>query len=511
MENVMDLSRLALHGDALNRLSQRLHESPNATRRGLERAVPLSVAGLADHASIESNAAALLRAFEGGNYPHVDARELSKVVDDPRATEQVAKSGSGFLNRIFGNRLGALIDAVAAQSGLSRASATTVLGLATPLVLDTVGKEARNRHLDARGLSRLLADQKRKLWDRQRSTAAESWRTTATGGGLIAGPFVAPYTPRVTQERPRVVPEQRPVMQEQRTVIRERPPVVHERRSKFGIGWLLFGIAALGAIGLVALAVRRAQPELAVRDVEPRAPEVAAPQAPPPPEVAAPEVKAPELTVPSPGTPDPEAMSAPELTAPGATPPDLEAPPLAVAPETQEPATEVPERETSEPPPTAAPEAESKAQRSESATTEKRRSDGPLYWILREDDTQPLSEYLAGDDPVPQRFLLDGVRFETGSSDISPNATLDATAEALRNSGAKVRIDGHADDQGTAADNQELSLARAEAVKSYLVSKGVPEGNITTRGLSENRPLKPNDTAHHRARNRRAELVVIER
>ena len=129
----------------------------------------------------------------------------------------------------------------------------------------------------------------------------------------------------------------------------------------------------------------------------------------------------------------------------------------------------------------------------------------------RTPDPQGVYQCLAMQAWSPQRFLLDGLTFETGSSEISQNALLDATAEELKESGAKIRIDGHADDQGIAAENQKLSLERAEAVKSYLVSKGVPESSITTRGLSETRPLAKNDTFEGRAENRRADLVVIER
>ncbi len=118
---------------------------------------------------------------------------------------------------------------------------------------------------------------------------------------------------------------------------------------------------------------------------------------------------------------------------------------------------------------------------------------------------------MAGSDPAPQRFLLAGLQFDTGSSDVPPNPMLDATAAELKESGAKIRIEGHADDQGFRINNEKLSLKRAEAVKSYLVAKGVPEGNITTKGLSERQPIATNNTFPGRALNRRADLVVIER
>jgi outer membrane protein OmpA-like peptidoglycan-associated protein len=468
MENIMDLSSVAFRGDTVERLSSRLHESRGATKRGIEGALPLSIAGLAEHASTEGNAASLLSTLKGGNYPHVEARDLSRVVADPAATDRVVQSGSGFLSRIFGNKVGALIDALAVQSGLSRSSATTMLGLATPLVLDTVGKEAKARNLDAAGLSHFLADQERRVSDRLPSNFARSVGGAATVGGLMAGPFVV-------RQRAEAIHERAPV-------IHERAPVIHEEpRAKSGLGWLLVGLAVLGAIALLALAFRRTEAPTAVPDLETRPPEVTAPEAP---QVVTPEI---EVT--------PRQAAAPEVAAPeAATPP-------AAAPQVAQP----------EASPRAAPEAEAPTAASPAeVATVSRGSGPPAYWILR-DDANPLSAYLAGADRAPQRFLLAGIEFDVGSSEVSPNATLDEAAEALEASGAKIRIDGHADIQGSAADNERLSLARAEAVKSYLVSKGVPEGNITTRGLSERRPLSKNDTFEGRAENRRVELVVIER
>jgi outer membrane protein OmpA-like peptidoglycan-associated protein len=477
MENIMDLSSLAFRGDALERLSSRLHESPGATRRGIETALPVSLAGLAEHASTEGNAASLLRTLKGGNYPHLEAGEVSSIVADPTATDRVVQSGSGFLTRIFGSRVGALIDALVAQSGLSRSSATTMLGLATPLVLNSVGKEARTRNLDAAGLSRFLSDQERRVSDRLPANFAASLGGTAASG-LMAGPFVAREQPQVIRER--------------QTVVEERP------RAKHGMGWLLLGLAALGAIALLALASRRGQAPVTAPHLETRGPEVPAAPAP---QAPAPEPKAPEVTAPHVAAPEVEKPAAPEVEKPA--PAAHEAAPKGAAHEG-----------ATKPAPHAATPKPAREEKLQPASGEvapaTQHSGPPMYWILR-DDAAPLWAYLDGSDPVPQRFLLDGLKFETGSSEIPPNAMLDQTAAALKESGAKIRIDGHADDQGTATDNKRLSMARAEAVKNYLVAKGVPEGNITTRGLSESRPLATNDTFEGRAENRRADLFVIER
>ncbi len=68
---------------------------------------------------------------------------------------------------------------------------------------------------------------------------------------------------------------------------------------------------------------------------------------------------------------------------------------------------------------------------------------------------------------------------------------------------------GHTDSVGTDAYNQKLSVARSEAVKAYLVSKGVEKNRIYTEGKGETSPVADNKTNEGRAKNRRVEVEVI--
>jgi OmpA-OmpF porin, OOP family len=68
---------------------------------------------------------------------------------------------------------------------------------------------------------------------------------------------------------------------------------------------------------------------------------------------------------------------------------------------------------------------------------------------------------------------------------------------------------GHTDSVGTDAYNQRLSVRRAEAVKSYLVSKGVEKNRVYTEGKGEKQPVADNKTAEGRAKNRRVEIEVV--
>ena len=72
----------------------------------------------------------------------------------------------------------------------------------------------------------------------------------------------------------------------------------------------------------------------------------------------------------------------------------------------------------------------------------------------------------------------------------------------------KVVIEGHTDNIGTAEYNKKLSQRRAEAVKQYMVEKGIDANRITAEGFGFDRPIASNDTEEGRQKNRRVEAAV---
>jgi OOP family OmpA-OmpF porin len=116
-------------------------------------------------------------------------------------------------------------------------------------------------------------------------------------------------------------------------------------------------------------------------------------------------------------------------------------------------------------------------------------------------------------EPVKEKIVLRGVNFDFDRAEIRPEAAviLDEAAEILsRNPDRQVVIEGHTDWTGPEEYNQTLSENRAEAVKKYMVEKGVAEENLSTVGYGESQPVAPNDTRDGRARNRRVEMKVLE-
>ncbi len=114
-------------------------------------------------------------------------------------------------------------------------------------------------------------------------------------------------------------------------------------------------------------------------------------------------------------------------------------------------------------------------------------------------------------EPVPVATLvLEGVNFEFDKAVIRPqdHAILDQNIVALKEWGdVDVEVAGHTCSIGTEEYNLGLSQRRAQAVRDYLVSKGVSADRLTVRGYGESRPAVSNATPEGRAQNRRVELV----
>lgn len=89
-------------------------------------------------------------------------------------------------------------------------------------------------------------------------------------------------------------------------------------------------------------------------------------------------------------------------------------------------------------------------------------------------------------------------------------AKLDDLASKLQGTDIEVVIaTGHTDSTGSDAYNQKLSVRRAQAVKAYLVSKGLPADRVLADGKGEKQPVASNKTKDGRAQNRRVDIEVV--
>lgn len=107
--------------------------------------------------------------------------------------------------------------------------------------------------------------------------------------------------------------------------------------------------------------------------------------------------------------------------------------------------------------------------------------------------------------------MKNDILFDVGSADLKAEAVVQITkvGDIIAKYGDdRVKIEGYTDSTGSDKVNQELSVRRADAVKTVLVSRGVKEEQVTAHGLGESKPVAPNDTPANRAKNRRVEVHI---
>ncbi len=111
-------------------------------------------------------------------------------------------------------------------------------------------------------------------------------------------------------------------------------------------------------------------------------------------------------------------------------------------------------------------------------------------------------------------IALNNLFFATGKNTLLPEsfAELNRLAELMEaNASMKVEIAGHTDNVGGDAPNLELSQDRADAVRFYLLSKGISSIRLRAKGYGKVRPVAPNTTEDGKAQNRRVEFVILGR
>jgi OOP family OmpA-OmpF porin len=127
----------------------------------------------------------------------------------------------------------------------------------------------------------------------------------------------------------------------------------------------------------------------------------------------------------------------------------------------------------------------------------------PVVEVRKEAPKQPVI--------VKQTFQAETL-FDFDKSVIKPEGkkVLDGVVSRLQDVNLEVVIAvGHTDAIGTDAYNNKLGMRRAEAVKAYLIAKGIEKSRVYTDSKGERQPIATNKTAAGRAQNRRVEIEVI--
>ncbi len=111
-------------------------------------------------------------------------------------------------------------------------------------------------------------------------------------------------------------------------------------------------------------------------------------------------------------------------------------------------------------------------------------------------------------------LIFKGIRFKSGKDTFTPYAYKpldDLTQYLFNNRNKNIEIQGHTDNTGDETYNQILSEKRANAVRMYLLKKGISPSRLSVRGYGPNRPIAKNYSKRGRLLNRRVEIKFLDR
>ena len=124
---------------------------------------------------------------------------------------------------------------------------------------------------------------------------------------------------------------------------------------------------------------------------------------------------------------------------------------------------------------------------------------------------QALGQYKAEETSRGTILVINDLLFDTGGASLKPQSQrrLEPLVQYLQgNPQREIIIEGHTDSLGEAESNKRLSLKRADAVKEFLVLRGIDSARIESRGFGEEVPVATNMTNAGRSLNRRVEIVI---
>lgn len=112
---------------------------------------------------------------------------------------------------------------------------------------------------------------------------------------------------------------------------------------------------------------------------------------------------------------------------------------------------------------------------------------------------------------LPKNYTINNLQFESGQATLKKESlsSLNNLIEFMKlKPTLKIGIEGHTDSDGEENANLLLSQKRAEAVKQYLISKGIGATRLTALGFGETEPIADNSTSKGKQQNRRTEIVI---
>ena len=158
--NLVELAKGYLTPDIIQKAASFAGESESATQKAMSGIVPALIAGLANQASTTSGAEKLSRMLDTGKYVGSALNNLGSLFSGGETTRKAVTEGKDILGSLLGNKTEGLVDQIARFAGIRTGSASSLLALAVPLIMNLLGRQRSTIGQSPSALASLLGEQK---------------------------------------------------------------------------------------------------------------------------------------------------------------------------------------------------------------------------------------------------------------------------------------------------------------------------------------------------------------
>ncbi len=440
----------------IDQLGHQLGETPAAVRVAVNGALPVVLGALARQSQSGGWATGLLKSLQTETHSMTEnPLDIGQVTDTHDETQAAFNTGRGFLDRVLGNNTSQVTDALSRFSNVKSESAMTVLGLAGSALMGLLARQTKVNGMSTDNLQTLLAGQ------------ADTIRT-ALPAGLAS---VSSLLGLDQLHTPTNASAAQGLTNFSGTPLNPNIPKSGESdRVRENNRFLIPALIAMGLLILTLLVEKCREPQTSTEGILTDTTKRAEPDA----------------------VEDTSAATRSAVRKSFGTPLDSANGTAATA--------------------TTAGESSSVTAEKPVVEVQLELPGGRKIEVAENTFNYNIAKFLAGKPKNPNRtFTFENLTFDTGSAKITARSQPNVTdlMEVMRAyPSLNVRIEGHTDNTGNAAKNQQLSDARAAAVKTALVAQGIAAGRISTQGFGSSKPEATNNTDAGRQKNRRIDVAI---
>ena len=146
-------------GSALGAISKLLGENETTTKTGIGAALPILMGSVIKSGSTPDGASSLMNLLKSGGYDGSALNNLSGLLGGGATTNSLLNSGGGLISSLLGDKVGSIVNFISNLTGMKGGSISSLLNLAAPLLMGSIGKQVMGSGMGASGLTSFLKGQ----------------------------------------------------------------------------------------------------------------------------------------------------------------------------------------------------------------------------------------------------------------------------------------------------------------------------------------------------------------